>query len=137
MDVANEIRRLLALPGTDPALDVDTGLRPEGKQGPLVRTLDSYDAYYARWSAVWEAQALLRAEASIGDDDLCRRFTELIDPLRVPRRRARRGRHPRGAVGSRRASTPNGCRAVRTRPRTSSSAAAVSPTSSGPSSCCR
>jgi glutamate-ammonia-ligase adenylyltransferase len=83
-DVANELRRLLALPGTDPALEVDTGLRPEGKQGPLVRSLDSYAAYYAKWSAVWEAQALLRATASIGDADLCRRFTELVDPLRFP-----------------------------------------------------
>jgi len=83
-DVVNELRRLLALPGTDPALEVDAGLRPEGKQGPLVRSLDSYAAYYAKWSLVWEAQALLRAEARIGDRDVCRRFTELIDPLRFP-----------------------------------------------------
>jgi glutamate-ammonia-ligase adenylyltransferase len=83
-DVANELRRLLALPGTDPALDVDTSLRPEGKQGPLVRTLESYAAYYAKWSAVWEAQALLRADATVGDRDLCARFTGLIDPLRFP-----------------------------------------------------
>jgi glutamate-ammonia-ligase adenylyltransferase len=83
-DVANEFRRLLSLPGTDPALDVDAELRPEGKQGPLVRTLESYARYYARWSAVWEAQALLRATADIGDPELCRRFTELVDPLRFP-----------------------------------------------------
>ncbi len=83
-DVANELRRLLALPGTDPALEVDADLRPEGKQGPLVRSLDSYAAYYAKWSAVWEAQALLRADATIGDRDLCARFTALIDPLRFP-----------------------------------------------------
>jgi glutamate-ammonia-ligase adenylyltransferase len=83
-DVANELSRLLALPGSDPALEVDTGLRPEGKQGPLVRTLDSYAAYYAKWSAVWEAQALLRADACIGDRDLCAAFTELVDPLRYP-----------------------------------------------------
>ena len=82
--VANELRRLLALPGPDPALEVDAGLRPEGKQGPLVRTLDSYAAYYAKWSRVWEAQALLRADAVVGDLDLRRRFTELVDPLRYP-----------------------------------------------------
>ncbi|MGI9157326.1 MAG: bifunctional [glutamine synthetase] adenylyltransferase/[glutamine synthetase]-adenylyl-L-tyrosine phosphorylase, partial [Marmoricola sp.] len=82
--VANELRRLLALPGTDPALEVDAGLRPEGKQGPLARTLESYAAYYAKWSVVWEAQALLRAEPVVGDEDLRRRFTELIDPLRYP-----------------------------------------------------
>jgi glutamate-ammonia-ligase adenylyltransferase len=82
--VAFELRRLLSLPGTDPPLVVDADLRPEGKQGALVRTLESYASYYARWSAVWEAQALLRAEATVGDPDLCRRFTELIDPLRYP-----------------------------------------------------
>ncbi|MFZ5849521.1 MAG: bifunctional [glutamine synthetase] adenylyltransferase/[glutamine synthetase]-adenylyl-L-tyrosine phosphorylase [Actinomycetota bacterium] len=83
-DVVNELTRLLALPGNDPALDIDTALRPEGRQGALVRSLDSYAAYYAKWSAVWEAQALLRAEATVGDRELCARFTELIDPLRFP-----------------------------------------------------
>jgi len=82
--VANELRRLLLLPGTDPALEVDAGLRPEGKQGPLVRTLDSYAAYYAKWSKVWESQALLRADPVVGDLGLRKRFTELIDPLRYP-----------------------------------------------------
>jgi glutamate-ammonia-ligase adenylyltransferase len=82
--VANELRRLLALPGADPALEVDADLRPEGKQGPLVRTLGSYAAYYAKWSKVWEAQALLRADAVVGDVDLRARFTALIDPSRFP-----------------------------------------------------
>ena len=82
--VANELRRLLLQPGDDPALQVDADLRPEGKQGPLARTLDSYASYYAKWSKVWEAQALLRAEAVVGDEELRRRFTELIDPLRYP-----------------------------------------------------
>ncbi|QWC86768.1 bifunctional [glutamine synthetase] adenylyltransferase/[glutamine synthetase]-adenylyl-L-tyrosine phosphorylase [Nocardioidaceae bacterium] len=82
--VANEMRRMLAQAGPDPSLELDAALRPEGNQGPLVRTLDSYAAYYGRWSAVWEAQALLRAEAAVGDADLCRRFTELVDPLRWP-----------------------------------------------------
>ena len=83
-DVANEFRRLLALPGSDPAIEVDTGLRPEGKQGPLVRSLASYEAYYGKWSAVWESQALLRAEAMIGDEVLCAKFTSMVDPLRFP-----------------------------------------------------
>ena len=82
--VATELRRLLLLPGDDPALQVDADLRPEGKQGPLARTLDSYASYYAKWSKVWEAQALLRAEAVAGDEELRQRFTELIDPLRYP-----------------------------------------------------
>ena len=82
--VANELRRLLAQPGADPALEVDADLRPEGKQGPLVRSLDSYAAYYAKWSRVWEFQALLRADAVVGDPEVRARFTALIDPLRYP-----------------------------------------------------
>ena len=50
-----------AAPSPDPPLVVDADLRPEGRQGPLVRTLGSYREYYARWSEAWEAQALLRA----------------------------------------------------------------------------
>ncbi len=80
--VANDVRRLLSAHGRDPALEVDADLRPEGRQGPLVRTLDSYAAYYGKWSAVWEAQALLRACPLVGDADLRVRFEALIDPLR-------------------------------------------------------
>lgn len=82
--VANDVRRLLSGQSRDPALEVDTDLRPEGRQGPLVRTLDSYAAYYGKWSAVWEAQALLRAAPVVGDQDVCEKFRELIDPLRFP-----------------------------------------------------
>ena len=82
--VANELRRLLGAPGTEPALEVDADLRPEGKQGAMVRTLSAYAAYYAKWSAVWEAQALLRAEPVVGDAGLKQRFADLIDPLRYP-----------------------------------------------------
>ncbi|MFE2986073.1 bifunctional [glutamine synthetase] adenylyltransferase/[glutamine synthetase]-adenylyl-L-tyrosine phosphorylase [Streptomyces sp. NPDC059262] len=82
--VVSEMRRLLALPSADPPLLIDADLRPEGKSGPVVRTLKSYEAYYRRWSLVWESQALLRAEPVAGDLDLGRRFIDLIDPLRFP-----------------------------------------------------
>ncbi|MFE4872694.1 bifunctional [glutamine synthetase] adenylyltransferase/[glutamine synthetase]-adenylyl-L-tyrosine phosphorylase [Streptomyces sp. NPDC056682] len=82
--VVAEMRRLLQLPTTDPPLLIDADLRPEGKSGPLARTLKSYEAYYRRWSLVWESQALLRAEVMAGDADLGARFAELIDPLRYP-----------------------------------------------------
>ncbi|MCX4582633.1 bifunctional [glutamine synthetase] adenylyltransferase/[glutamine synthetase]-adenylyl-L-tyrosine phosphorylase [Streptomyces sp. NBC_01481] len=82
--VVTEMRRLLQLPTTDPPLLIDADLRPEGKSGPLVRTLASYEAYYRRWSLVWESQALLRAEPMAGDLELGRRFIDLIDPLRYP-----------------------------------------------------
>ncbi|MFZ3557062.1 bifunctional [glutamine synthetase] adenylyltransferase/[glutamine synthetase]-adenylyl-L-tyrosine phosphorylase [Streptomyces sp. BH055] len=82
--VVSEMRRLLALPSADPPLLIDADLRPEGKSGPLVRTLKSYEAYYRRWSLVWESQALLRAQPVAGDEELSRAFIELIDPLRYP-----------------------------------------------------
>ncbi|MFG3493812.1 bifunctional [glutamine synthetase] adenylyltransferase/[glutamine synthetase]-adenylyl-L-tyrosine phosphorylase [Streptomyces sp. NPDC047928] len=82
--VVAEMRRLLQLPTTDPPLLIDADLRPEGRSGPLVRTLKSYEAYYRRWSLGWESQALLRAEPMAGDADLGRRFVELVDPLRYP-----------------------------------------------------
>ncbi|MEU1848821.1 bifunctional [glutamine synthetase] adenylyltransferase/[glutamine synthetase]-adenylyl-L-tyrosine phosphorylase [Streptomyces sp. NPDC019990] len=82
--VVSEMRRLLQIPSADPPLLIDADLRPEGKSGPLVRTLTSYAAYYRRWSLTWESHALLRAEPVAGDEDLGRRFIELIDPLRYP-----------------------------------------------------
>jgi glutamate-ammonia-ligase adenylyltransferase len=82
--VAQELRRLLALPGPDPILAVDPDLRPEGRQGPLVRTLASYLAYYRRWSVPWETQALLRAEPAAGDPALGERFTAAIGEFRYP-----------------------------------------------------
>ncbi|AWL88792.1 bifunctional [glutamine synthetase] adenylyltransferase/[glutamine synthetase]-adenylyl-L-tyrosine phosphorylase [Streptomyces globisporus] len=82
--VVTEMRRLLQLPTADPPLLIDADLRPEGRTGPMVRTLKSYGAYYRRWSLVWESQALLRAEPMAGDEELGRSFVELVDPLRYP-----------------------------------------------------
>ena len=82
--VVGELRRLFSLPATDPPFVLDLGLRPEGRQGPVVRSLASYTAYYGRWSHVWEAQALLRADPRCGDADLRSRFAALVDPLRWP-----------------------------------------------------
>ena len=82
--VAARIRALLGGVGPEPALEVDADLRPEGRNGPLTRTLASYAEYYARWSSPWEAQALLRARAVAGPVDLQSEFTALIDPVRYP-----------------------------------------------------
>ncbi|MFG2677793.1 bifunctional [glutamine synthetase] adenylyltransferase/[glutamine synthetase]-adenylyl-L-tyrosine phosphorylase [Streptomyces sp. NPDC048392] len=82
--VVTEMRRLLQVPSADPPLLIDADLRPEGRSGPLVRTLKSYAAYYRRWSLGWESHALLRAGFVAGDEDLGRRFIELVDPLRYP-----------------------------------------------------
>ncbi|WES65385.1 bifunctional [glutamine synthetase] adenylyltransferase/[glutamine synthetase]-adenylyl-L-tyrosine phosphorylase [Microbacter sp. GSS18] len=66
-------------------LDLDADLRPEGRKGPVVRTLDSYAEYYRRWSVSWEAQALLRARGVAGSVKLIRDFIALADELRYPK----------------------------------------------------
>ena len=63
---------------------MDADLRPEGKQGPLVRSLGAYAAYYERRAAAWESQALLRAEFAVGDAEVGARFTALADRYRYP-----------------------------------------------------
>jgi glutamate-ammonia-ligase adenylyltransferase len=83
--IAEEMRRRLGAPAPDPALGLDADLRPEGRQGPLVRSLNAYAQYYARWSRVWESQALLRARFVCGDRDLGLQFEELADGMRYPR----------------------------------------------------
>ena len=52
--VGRELRRLLQIPAPDPPLLVDADLRPEGRQGPLVRSLAACRAYYERRAAPWE-----------------------------------------------------------------------------------
>lgn len=83
--VENMIARLRTLI-EDPrfSVDLDFDLRPEGKHGPLARSLESYRAYYARWSLAWEAQALLRARHLAGDTALGEDFLALADETRYP-----------------------------------------------------
>jgi len=82
--VAEQVRALLGAPSDDPPLDVDANLRPEGRSGPLVRTLGAYAAYYAQWAQPWEVQALLRARPVAGDSDLGVRFQAMADRIRYP-----------------------------------------------------
>ncbi|MGY1668818.1 bifunctional [glutamine synthetase] adenylyltransferase/[glutamine synthetase]-adenylyl-L-tyrosine phosphorylase [Geodermatophilus sp. SYSU D00696] len=82
--IAHTLRRLLAEPAPDPAFEIDADLRPEGRQGPLVRSLDAFREYYERWVSVWEVQALLRAVPVAGSSELGAAFVELVDPLRYP-----------------------------------------------------
>jgi [glutamine synthetase] adenylyltransferase / [glutamine synthetase]-adenylyl-L-tyrosine phosphorylase len=82
--VGTELRRLLSLPAPDPPLLVDADLRPEGRQGPLVRSLAACRAYYERRAAPWEFQALLRAEFAVGSPELGAEFIALADRFRYP-----------------------------------------------------
>lgn len=63
-----------------PLWEVDANLRPEGKQGALVRTLDSHLAYYDRWAKSWEFQALLKARPIAGDEALAQAYIEAVQP---------------------------------------------------------
>lgn len=84
IQIVDSLRSRLAKPSQDPPLSVDLDLRPEGRNGPTVRTLASYQAYYERWGETWEVQALLRATWIAGDHDLGIRFLHMIDRFRYP-----------------------------------------------------
>ncbi len=62
----------------------DADLRPEGRSGPLARSLDSYEAWYERWAQTWEFQALIKARPVAGDADLGTRFMALVQPYVWP-----------------------------------------------------
>jgi len=82
--IAEQVRTLLGTPSADPPLEVDANLRPEGRNGSLVRTLSSYETYYTQWAQAWEIQALLRAHRVAGDLDLGERFLLMVDKTRFP-----------------------------------------------------
>jgi glutamate-ammonia-ligase adenylyltransferase len=72
--VATRLRQLLSAVGPEPALPVAADLRPEGRNGPLARSLAGYLEYWERYAELWEFQSLLRARHVAGDDQLGRRF---------------------------------------------------------------
>lgn len=67
------------------ALRIDLRLRPEGDSGPLARSLDSYENFYAEWGQPWERMMLLKARRVAGDETLAGEFLEVIQPFRYPR----------------------------------------------------
>ena len=64
----------------------DADLRPEGRSGPLTRSLASYLEYWQRWAQTWEYQALLRARFVAGDEALGRRFLANAADVAYPSR---------------------------------------------------
>ncbi len=73
-DAEGLARRVLAI--ASGAFRVDTDLRPEGRNGALVRSLDSFESYWARWARPWEFQALLKARFAAGDAEIGAAFEE-------------------------------------------------------------
>lgn len=64
-----------------PLWQIDTALRPEGKDGPLVRRLDSHREYYEKWASSWEFQALLKSRPAAGDADLGKAYRDMVEPF--------------------------------------------------------
>ncbi len=60
---------------------IDARLRPEGDAGPLVRSIVSYENYYASFGATWERLALIKARYCAGDAALANEFLEMINPF--------------------------------------------------------
>ncbi|QCB28885.1 bifunctional [glutamine synthetase] adenylyltransferase/[glutamine synthetase]-adenylyl-L-tyrosine phosphorylase [Corynebacterium endometrii] len=82
--IIDGMRRRLSQPSGDPPLEVDLGLRPEGRSGAAARTIASYERYYRQWGEPWEMQALLRANFVAGDAEVGERFMSMIDTFRYP-----------------------------------------------------
>jgi len=59
---------------------IDANLRPEGKKGPLARSLDGYRQYYEKWALTWEFQSLLKARPVAGDPGVAERFCAMVEP---------------------------------------------------------
>lgn len=60
---------------------VDAALRPEGRSGALVRTMESYRHYWQTWARPWEFQALLKARPIAGSADLLTAWSEAADEM--------------------------------------------------------
>jgi glutamate-ammonia-ligase adenylyltransferase len=80
--VVSEVVRLLSSHTPDgQAYRVDLRLRPEGKRGPLVRTLAGTLSYYDAMGRTWERQALIKARSIAGDAALGREFLQAVEPF--------------------------------------------------------
>ncbi|MGI9609948.1 MAG: bifunctional [glutamine synthetase] adenylyltransferase/[glutamine synthetase]-adenylyl-L-tyrosine phosphorylase, partial [Acidimicrobiia bacterium] len=60
---------------------LDASIRPEGRAGPMARSLDSYRTYYEKWAEPWELLALVKARAAAGDKSVAADFFEAVSPF--------------------------------------------------------
>ena len=80
----NVMRSLSEITAEGTAFEVDAELRPEGRTGPLSRSLASYTSYWDRWAEPWEHQSLLRARYVAGDRELGSRLVAAAQPHAYP-----------------------------------------------------
>ncbi len=64
---------------------VDLRLRPEGSAGPLARSLESMENYYAGFGETWERLALIKARGIGGSRELAYEFLRQHQPFIYPR----------------------------------------------------
>src|SRR5229473_1734978 len=64
---------------------IDLRLRPEGMAGPLVRSLESMENYYAGFGETWERIALIKARGIAGNRELTYEFLRQHQPFIYPR----------------------------------------------------
>ena len=79
------IAEVSRLTGEGSLFRIDLRLRPEGEAGPLTRSLDSYENYYAQWGQTWERMMLIKARCVAGSEALAGEFLEMVQPFRYPR----------------------------------------------------
>jgi len=84
--LAEKIVATFAAPSPGGALfRIDLRLRPEGASGPLVRSIESMEHYYAAYGETWERMALLKARAVAGSEELFYEFSHRLQPFIYPR----------------------------------------------------
>jgi [glutamine synthetase] adenylyltransferase / [glutamine synthetase]-adenylyl-L-tyrosine phosphorylase len=82
--LAEKIIQIFSAPG-DSLFRIDVRLRPEGSHGPLVRSFDSMENYYAGYGETWERMALIKARGIAGDRELLYEFSQYLQPFIFPR----------------------------------------------------
>ncbi len=85
-DAAREVAEYVVAAIREAGWQADPDLRPEGKSGPLARSIASYLEYWQRWAQAWEFQSLLRARFVAGDESLGRRFMSNAADFAYPER---------------------------------------------------
>src|SRR5690606_20029119 len=82
MEMATALDEVLSRPNRHgEAYDLDTELRPEGRKGPLTRSIDSYLRYYEEWMEPWEILALVKARPAGGSQELLDEYFEMLEPI--------------------------------------------------------
>lgn len=82
LQLATDLGRVLSEPSRHgDAYELDAELRPEGRKGPLARSVEGFRRYYSEWVEPWEILALVKARPVAGDPALLETFDDLLAPV--------------------------------------------------------